>query len=267
MLWGLAGVAAGMVAGWAAYRFVLSQLEIGLPTQLAVAFFGGLVVYLVARWIAKAALSRLFEIDGPLHRLADGFPAALISLGPSLITILVLATGIRVSGTLFDLRRYEYVTTPGADLRTTKYPKRPATAEWRDGIESLPGLRDILDWVDPLGRLPERQMTALLIVSKKLDLFRHLSENTEAQPIVSSPAFQNLLNDKVMKELNAKGERVQMLRHPDIRAACLIPDMRSQLAALELHLLVDEFLLSPEQQSIIESYRRSPEEKADQDAQ
>ncbi len=89
MLWGVTGVVAGLVAGWAAYRFVLSPLELGLPIQLSVAFFAGLVVYLLARWIAKAALSRLFEIDAPLHRLADGFPAAVLSLAATELPPLV----------------------------------------------------------------------------------------------------------------------------------------------------------------------------------
>jgi hypothetical protein len=266
MLWGITGIVAGLVAGWAVYRFVVSPLALDLSIQLAVAFFGGFVVYLVARGIAKAILCRLFEADSPLQRLADGFPAAVLSLGPSLISILILATGIRVAGTLVELRRYEYLATPGANLTAKSYPKRPAVAEWRDGIESLPGVGGVLDVIDPQSRPPLRNLVGLLILSKKPDLFRHLTEETDARTILTSKAFQRLVTNPDVVEMNTKGERIRMLSHPATRLFFVEFESISAVSALKLHRLVDEFLLSPEHQSIIESLRRSPEDRVDPDA-
>lgn len=263
MLWGVTGAMTGIAGGALLYRFSLAPLGLGFGAKLAIAFFAGLLIYLVARWIAKVVLIQLFEPDGWLHFLAEGFGAAVLSLVPSLLTIVILATGIRVGGTAADLRRLELLATPNANFLAKNYPKQPLAAEWRDGIESLPLVRDGLDWIEPLGRTPERTLVGLLIVSKKPAILRHLSEDPESRSVIASPTFQALLASEEVKTLNAAGERLRLLRHIEVRAAALDSALAGQLRELELNRLVDEFLLSPAWQQTLEGYQRDPEDEAD----
>jgi len=262
MLWGVIGALGGIVGGALLYRFAIAGLTLGLGVKLTIAFIAGLIIYLIVRSVAKSVLISLFEPDGPLRWFADGFGGALVSLAPSRLTVVILAGGLRIGGTLVDLRRLELLVSPGREFLAKSYPPRPLAAQWRDGVESLPGVSEGLDLVEPLGRIHERNLVGLLIASKKAPLLRHLAEDPESRPIVESAVFQALLANESVKELNAQGDRLGLLRHPDIRAAALDPDLRPKLAGLELLRLVDEFMLSPAWQQLLEGYQRDREDTA-----
>lgn len=262
MIWGVTGALGGIVGGMLLYNFVIAGLAFSLGVKLAIAFVAGLIVYLIIRAVVKAALLALFEPDGPLHFFAEGFGGALVSLVPSLLTIAILAMGLRVGGTLVDLRRFELLASPGRDFLAKNYPQRPMPAQWRDSIESLPGVRDALDLIEPVGRTQERALVGLLIASKKEPLFKHLTEDPESKAVIAAPAFQALLGNAGVKALNEKGDRIGLLRHPDVRSAAIDPTLRPLLSSLELPRLIDEFLLSPEWQAVLESYQRDPEDTA-----
>ncbi|MCB1232644.1 MAG: hypothetical protein KDN19_20525 [Verrucomicrobiae bacterium] len=261
MLWGIIGCVGGLVGGVLLYQFIIAGLGLSFGVKLTLAFFGGLIIYLIVRFTAKALLTGLFEPEGPLHFLSDGFGGFLVSLVPSLFAVVILAIGVRVGGTLVDLRRFELFSTEGRDFLAKNYPKRPLPARWRDGIEDLPNVRDALDIVEPYGRPAERNLVGLLVLSKKPALRRHFAEDPVTKPIFDSVAFQNLLVNEKVQELNTNGERLKMLRQPDIRTAALDTTLRPNLVNLELAAEVDQFLLSREWQDVLESYQRDPNEK------
>lgn len=260
MLWGFVGALSGIVGGILLYRMVIAGLALSFGVKLSIAFVAGLIIYLIVRTIAKSMLLDLFAPDGALSFLADGFGGMLVSLVPSLITVAILAMGLRVGGTLLELRRYDALATPNHDFLAKNYPKQPLIPQWRDGLESLPGARDGLDLIEPTGRVADRNLAGLLIVSKKPPLLRHLSENPESKPIFETPAFQRLLASEEVQAINAKGDRLALLRHPEVRAAALDPTLRPLLRNLELSRLVDGFLLSPEWQKLLEGYQRDPQD-------
>lgn len=263
MLWGIIGAVGGILGGVALYHLLIAGLGLGFGVKLALAFLGGLVIYLVVRAVAKALLMSLFEPDGPLSFFADGFGGFLVSLVPSLLTVAVLTAGLRIGGTLVDLRRFELFSTPGRDFLAKHYPNRPLAARWRDGVEELPYVRDGLDIVEPIGRPAERNLVGLLILCKKPGIKRHFAEDPVTQPIFESSAFQDLLANEEIQDLNQKGERLALLRHPEVRSAALDKSLRPYLLDLELAKRVDEFLLSPGWQKLLESYQRDPEDKVE----
>ncbi len=258
MLWGLFGALAGIGGGVLLYQVAIGGLALGFGVKLGIAFVAGLIIYLVVRTVSKSVLLNLFEPDGALHFLSDGFGGMILSLFPSLLTVAILALGMRVGGTLLELRRFELLATPDRDFLARHYPERPLVPRWRDGLETLPGVRDGLDLVEPLGRVPERNLVGLLIVTKKPPLLRHLAENPESKPIFEHPAFEKLRANEDVQALNQKGERLPLLRHPEVRAAALDPTLRPLLEDLDLPRLVDGYLLSPEWQSLLEGYQRDP---------
>lgn len=262
MLWGVAGALGGLAGGALAYSLAIGRLPVGLGLKLGLAFAAGLVVYLLVRAAAKSLLMSLFEPEGPLRFLADGFGGALVSLVPSLLTLTILALGIRIGGTLSELRRMELLVTPGREFPVNRYPARPLAATWRDGLDALPAARAFLDGIEPLGRKPESALAGLLIASKKGPLKRHLAENPESRPVFEAPAFQALAENPAIQELNAAGDRLALLQHPELRQAANDPDLRPKLEDLEWVRLVDAFLLSPEWQQLLEGYERSREDTA-----
>ncbi len=260
MLWGIIGVAGGILGGAAIYHLFIGGLALSFGVKLALAALAGLVIYLIVRALAKAMLMGLFQPDSPLSFFADGFGGMLVSLIPSLLTVAVLAAGMRIGGTLSDLRRFELFATQGREFLAKDHPPRPLAAQWRDGLESLPRVRDGIDVVEPFGRPAERNLVGLLTLSKKPALAKYLAEEPATRPVIESPPFQSLLANEAIRALNAKGDRLALLRHPDLRAAALDPAIRPTLTEMELARLIDGYLLSPEWQTIVESYQRDPED-------
>lgn len=263
MLWGLVGAVGGIAGGMALYYFLIAGLGIGFGAKLALAFLGGMIIYLIVRFTAKALLMSLFEPEGPLSFFADGFGGFLVSLVPSVLTVTLLSMGLRIGGTLTDLRRFELFSTPGRDFLAKNYPEQPLAAQWRDGIESLPFVRDGLDIVEPIGRPAERNLVGLLVLSKKPGIKRHFADNPVTKPIYDSSAFQNLLVDEEIQKLNEKGDRLALLQHSKIRKAALDLSLRPHLIDLDLAQRTDDFLLSPSWQELLKSYERSPEDLAE----
>lgn len=259
MLWAVTGVSAGVIGGWVFYLMIpdlLPDWKGSFRSQLMVSAVVGLIPYLIVRFVAKAFFKWVFNPDGPLSFLADGFGGGILSLIPSLVVAIVLTVGARIGGTWADLRRFEKLSVSGVDYEELNYPGRPVLAMWRDGVERLPMVLDVFDPVDPIDRVPERNLVGLLITSKKEELFEHLTADPESGPLIESDSFEALLADPEITQLNQAMMHFELLQHEEIRTAAADPVIRAQLEELELHRLVDEFLLSPQRQALLKSLER-----------
>lgn len=261
MLWGVIGAVSGLVGGFLLYRTVLGDLEMTKAPKLALAFLGGLFIYLIVRALVKALLDNLFEPDGALQWFSDGYGGALLSLIPSLLTIAVIAGGLRIGGTLSELRRYEFLATPNRHVATGRYPDQPLATGWRNGMEDLPMISTTLDSFGLFGKPAERQLVGLLIITKKPALKSHLEENLESKPIFESEAFQSLVENEEVQALNQAGDRLALLQDAEVQTAAADAELGPRLEELELSRLVDAFLLSPEWQAVVESYRRDSRDR------
>jgi len=259
MLWSSAAVVAGLIGGGIFYRLLpglLPDWEAGFRTRVLLTFLVALIPYLVVRFVAKRTLTAWFEPKGIFGGFSDGLWGGLLSLVPALLTIVILIFCIRIGGTWADLRRYEKVSIPGADLLERDYPRRPLLAKWRDGVEQLPFVVSGFGVVDRVNRIPERNLVGLLITTKKEELYEHLSEDPESKLVFETLSFLRLLQDPEVKQLNVDRQHFALLKHVAVRATARDPAIREKLRELELHRLVDEFMLSPDRQSILESYQR-----------
>ena len=113
-----------------------------------------------------------------------------------------------------------------------------------------------LDLVDPLCPAAERNLTALLITSKKEALYDALLQDPETRGLLASPLFKALRADPEIRELNEASRHVALMRNPKIQLAALDPSIRVSLTQRELHRVVDEFMLSPARQEIVKSFTR-----------
>lgn len=256
MLWGVTGALGGILVGLAAWDFFVKSLNLSNPVKAGVCFVIGLMGYAMIRQIAKSILQEIFDRDGPLHFFRGGPGGAILSLIPGLITIGIVAFCLRVGGTLADLDRFEKVSIEGVDFLTPNYPRRSIFSKWRDGVERIGPVGGVLEMADPLCPVAERNLAALLITTKKATLFNVLSQDPETRPLMTSPIFQALRADPEIHELNMTSRHVALMRNPKIQQAALDPSIRTDLLQLELHRVVDAFMLSPARQEMVKSLTR-----------
>ena len=264
MLSGSLGIAAGIFAGW----FVYNQLPNLMPsiesfrTQLLISFGVGVAAWLVVRVSVKKLLKILFDPGGLFGKASDGPGGAILSLIPILLTLSIVIIAVRVTGTWAELRRFEKISVPGSEILAKDYPARPRTAEWRDGIEKLPLVAGVFEPIDHFSQIPKRNLVALLITSKKGDLFKHLSEDPETGPIIVSDGFAGLMAEPEIRELINAREHVDLLFNDKISAVSESGELRESLKELKLYRLVDAYMLAPERQRLFESYG-TPREPAE----
>jgi len=260
MLWAIIGLSLGTAAGVFFFQnsnALLSRWmpgkELGLNANIIGSAITALIGYLIFRQLSKAILQKLFNPEGPLSGWAMGFRGAVISLIPSLITVAVVGLCLRMGGTLFELRRAELICAPGSAFVVEKYPKWPQITQWRDTMETIPYVLDLYSIVDPVSRKPERTLVLLLIASKNDGLKQHLQRNNFTLPIVNGALFQALLSDPEVASLLAAQKHVALLRHPQIIAAAGNHVIADLARTLDVHNVIDGYMLSPARQQMLRS--------------
>ncbi|MFK5920555.1 MAG: hypothetical protein QM496_00125 [Verrucomicrobiota bacterium] len=253
--WGILGLAAGIAAGYLFFQnsaILLERLapEYYLPLipNVITSSVIGLAVYFIVRGFIKSILCSLFGEDSILNGWTEGLRGAILSLLPSLITVLIIASGIRAGGTLLELKHLENICRPKVNFSTKKYPSWPVWATWRDSVESIPFLVNTLKPLDPISRVNERRVVDLLVASKKPELLTFLRSAPETATIFSSKGMQDALASDDIITLLAKFQHVTLIQHALIRQAAEDPGAAKALADLELQPLIDGFMLSPERQ-------------------
>lgn len=264
MLWAIIGLLLGAGAGVFFFQnsnALLSRwmpgTELGMNAIIIGSIITALIGYLLFRQLSKAILQKLFNPDGPFSGWAEGFRGAAISLVPSLITVAIVGLCLRMSGTLFELRRAELICAPDSAFLVENYPQWPTTTEWRDSMESLPYVIDLYSVVDPVSRRPERTLAMLLIACKNNGLKEHLESNNSTLPIVNGALFQALLSDTEIAALLAAQKHVALLRHPQIVASASNHVLADLARTLDLQDIIDGYMLSPSRQQMLRSAKAS----------
>lgn len=260
--WGILGLAAGLVAGYIFFQYsgaILERLAPDrhlplLPNVIASAVVG-LIVYFIVRGIVKSVLSSAFGGESSLQELTDGMSGAILSLIPSVITVVILASGLRLGGTLMELRHLENICRPQVDFTTKNYPSWSFWAKWRDSVEKIPFVKEGLYFVDPISRVPERRIVCLLVASKKPDLFEFLKLDPATASIFKSDAMRDAMDSNEIAVLLNKYQHVTLIRHSMIEKVARDPEIEEALETLDLQLLIDGFMLSPEKQERLKRER------------
>ena len=263
MFWAIMGLAVGAGFGFLCFQNANALLtriapgkELGLVANIAVSFIVALIAYIIFRQLAKTILQKVFNPEGVLSGWAFGFRGAVMSLIPSVITILVVGLGIRMGGTMLELRRAEKKCRADKDYLTDHYPGWPSITKIRDGFERLPFVLDVYQPIDPISRRPERQLVMLLITTKKPALFSHLEKNAATEALIAGPLFQSLMVEKEVRDLLTENKHTVLLRHPKILNATSVDSFAREVAKIDLHQIIDDFMLSEKRQAMLQSQKR-----------
>ena len=256
--WGILGLVGGLGAGYLFFHYSAGVLERFAPNRYAlllpkvlVSSVIGLVVYFLVRGIAKYLFTKW--LDSSLTDWSDGWRGAILSLVPSVITILFIVTGMRVGGTLLEFRHLENICRPKIDFPAHKYPRWPVWAAWRDSLEVIPVLPTLLGPIDSISRVPERRIVCLLVASKKPELFKYLQSDPLTATILNSSGLMEALGSDEVAALLENYQHVALIKHPLIHQAARDPSATKALGDLELRRLIDGFMLSPERQERIKN--------------
>lgn len=264
MFWAIIGLALGVAGGFFFFQqanALLSRLlpghELGFNALIGCSVVVALICYLVFRQLSKAILQTLFNSEGLLSGWAEGFRGSLLSLVPSVLTVLVIGLALRMGGTLMELRAAERNCHADIDYLKNAYPGWSVVTDWRDAVERLPYALDIYYPIDPISRPAERQLVLLLIASKKEELFAYLEQQQELAPIIAAPPFQGLLENPDIGKLLAERNHVALLRHPEIVSVASNNVLANRISSIKIPAMIDEFMLSEQRQQLLQSYKRS----------
>lgn len=263
MFWAIIGLALGAAAGFFFFQnanALLSRLlpgrELGFSANIGFSIVVALIAYLVFRQLTKALLQKMFNPESILSGWAQGFRGAILSLIPSVLTVLVVGLALRMGGTLMELRAAERNCHPDIDYLAKVYPGWSVVTEWRDATERIPYVLEVYHPIDPISRPTERRIVLLLIATKKQPLFSYLEQHDDTSEIIAGPIFQSLMEDASIDELLKTRKHVALLRHQKVVDAASNAVLADPISDLDLPSIIDEFMLSEERQKLLESYRR-----------
>ncbi len=245
---------AGLVAGYVLYQNAGDWIERAFPDRylpppavLAVAFFSGLILYLLVRVMMSSFFGWLFNPDGMLSGWGYGFRGAFLSLFPSLVTLLIVITCIRMAGTLTQIYQFEKIAKTETKYSSKNFPKQTITARWRNSLERLPLVLPVLDPVDQISRINERKLVEALITTQSDGLYLYARDKTFAKLLYKQEAFESLAKNPDLRELMAARNYLVMLQHPDIAAAADDPNIQEALEDISFYRMYQSYFAETEE--------------------
>lgn len=241
-----AGMATLMVGVEWLPRLAKSTLDAGLGWKASAGISATLAVliFLVIRIGLAFVFKRLFNPDSFLHRYVDGLPGGILSIGPSLVAIFCFFTFLRAAGTVQELNYVDSLARDGIAKMGGRIPPYPASAAWRNAVESVPFLAPFLDLTDPVSRRSARHAAALVNAQEGQDLVSFMRSNLVSAKLASAPQWSKLLSDGEVSSSLARYDRIGLVLAPAIQQAGADPAFRSELNRLDLREVLEAFVAS-----------------------
>lgn len=224
---------------------IYNLLSMQLPWSAVLAGFGilAIIVFFIAWAIFGFILRFLFNPDSFLHPLADGIPGGLLSLFASIVMAFIIFTGTRITGTLFELNYIASIAHPDivkADLN--KLPEPHKFTLWRNTIEKIPMLADLLDQCDPFSRREHRNFGAVTLFSSNQPSREFSEGSSQMAGILDNSLVLQLIESEEMARQNRLNDRVSHVLSRDAIELANDPELKNRLKNLKIDRHVDEFV-------------------------
>lgn len=227
-------------------RLARTTLDVGLGWKISAGVSGTLAVamFVVVRIALAFLFKRLFNPDRFLHRLVDGIPGGILSIGPSLVAIFCFFTFLRAAGTVQELNYVDSLAREGIMKMGGRIPPYPVSAAWRNAVESIPFLAPLLDLTDPVSRRSARHAAALVNAQEGADLISFLRSHLASMKLAASPKWEGLLADPEVAASLARFDRIGLVLAPAVQQAGSDPSLHSDLNRLDLRAALEAFVAS-----------------------
>ncbi len=202
------------------------------------------LVYVICRIICGMIFSRMFNRDGWFHSLVDGIPGGILSLFPSAVVVFFLFTCIRIAGTLQELNYVDSLAQDAISEMGGRIPAYPFSASWRSGVESIPGVAEVLDLCDPFSNRKNRNAAALVLASRSTYLKVTLLDHPDTMKLMEREGWAVLAADPAISDANRKLDRVGLVLAPALEKATGDPVVGAELKSLNLRPALVEFVKS-----------------------
>lgn len=220
------------------------DVQLGWKVSAAVSATLAVMIFVVLRIGLAFLFKRLFNPDSFLHRLVDGVPGGILSIGPSLVAIFCFFTFLRAAGTVQELNYVDSLAREGITKMGGRIPPYPASAAWRNAVESIPFLAPLLDLTDPVSRRSSRHAAALVNAQEGADLISFLRSHLASMKLAASPKWAGLLVDGEVAASLARFDRIGLVLAPAVQEAGSDPSIHSDLNRLELREVLEAFVAS-----------------------
>jgi hypothetical protein len=228
--------------------FAKTLLDIDLTWKASAGVSAGLtfLVYVISRVILGFVFKSIFNPDGWFHWAVDGLPGGILSLFPSAVVLFFLFNCIRVAGTVQELNYIDSLSRDGISEMGGRIPPYPLSANWRNGIESVPFVAPALDLIDPFSHRGNRNAAALVLASTSNFLKPYLRSRPETAVLVEMPVWEQLATQPGVAKAVEKLDRLALVIDPAVQAAAADPVISGELRRLVLRPAVDAFVASIE---------------------
>ncbi len=216
------------------YAPELVEKEMSATAVFGVSAGLAVLVYFVVLIGLSLVLKPMFGPDSFLHWMVDGIPGGLVSLFPSTVVAVFIFTCVRIAGTVQELNYTATLSQPGIEDLTRRIPKYPFSANWRNGIESLPAVAPALDSIDPFSNRLNRNTAALTMMHGSFRFVRYLEEQPETANLVNEEGFEKFRSYKNIRKALDKNDRLGLVMNPDLHDVARRTEHSGQLRKLDL---------------------------------
>ena len=234
-VWGMLCLALGGIAGYFIFRNGSEWLGnvIDHPsgnTVLAASVVGGGAVWLGGKGIVHKIYKGLTETTSD-RTMTGRLVGAVVSLAPTSFLVWVIATVLRLTGTLSEMSHLD--TAVRAENGT------PATepgliAQLREELDQG-WFGDLLKKTDPFTTAAGHQLASLLVLYNDSDAWARLkSAHPELANLLNHDKILRVLDDKEVRNSVAYSEHASLLLEPDVRQAAEDPEVARQLMILNV---------------------------------
>jgi len=218
-------------------------LELSWEFLFSAAGIFGVIAYFISWAIGGFVFKFLFNPDSFLHPLVDGIPGGIISLIPSLVMAFVILTGTRITGTVYELSYAASIAQPAiAEADLDKLPSPSKFTVWRNTVEKIPFIVDLLDKVDPFSRRENRNFGLVSLFSANQPAREFSEGSSQMATILSNPRVLQLINSEGMSTQMVLKDKVGLVLGKDALEIASLPELKPRLKALKLDRHVEEFV-------------------------
>lgn len=256
MRWGIVGMtssALGTAAALAVFFFAvnrapeifLEQTDVPLswPFTLVIGGVLGVIAFFLIWGLTRPILKFIFKESSFLYRAGRGLCGGVLSIFASAVTVFFLLHVLRIVGTAYELEYVDAIASP--DIETADWDELPSPSPftaWRDQVEMVPKVADLLDFFDPFSRRENRNFGIVTMFAASNPAKEFSQSSSQMASVLSNARVIDLMSsDEMDRLLNMENDRVSLVLGAEPMKVA--SQLKNRLKIIKVDEHVDEFIL------------------------
>lgn len=254
-LFSLVAIALAFLAGMVGREMLVPLLRpLGLPDRqlsLVGAVLAALVIYILVSLFSALLFKNTSEQKVSVVRFGYGLFGGLIGLVKGLVIVWLLFVGLRLVGTIAEVRiaLNQKPASPNAetqvvDLRGAPGPLVQSLAQIKEALETGP-VGAVMDRLDPVPTTFARTLPKLVRVLGNPDAVARLQHAPGMEKLIEQPSFIALTTDPEIAAASESRDYRALMQNPRLREAINDENLRAAFESMELEKALDFALTEP----------------------